>query len=71
MAMVLDRIRMSYICFSAEVCRQIRVLLVWRRVVWGVEREESLPYVGNSYRGHKVEAWRAADWLKNDEKNNS
>ena len=40
LAMVQISIRMSNLCISAEVCRQIRVLLVWRGVgcgVWSVE----------------------------------
>ena len=57
-------IRMSYLCISAEVCRQIRVLLVWRRMGGG----GGLPVRRHSYGGHRVELWRASDWLKNDKK---
>ena len=45
--------------------RQIRVLLVWRGVRCG--GWEGLPVRRHSYRGHnRVELWRLADWLKND-----
>ena len=57
-------IRMSYLCVSAEVRRQIRVLLVWRGAGCG----GGLPVRRHSHGGHRVELWRAFDWLKNDKK---
>ena len=57
-------IRMSYLCISVEVCRQMRVLLVWR----GVEGGGGLPVRRHSCGGHRVELWRASDWLKSDKK---
>ena len=59
-------IRISYLstCISAEVYRQIRVLLVRRGVGCGGWR--GLPVRQHSYGGHRVELWRIADWLNND-----
>ena len=56
------RIGKSYVYISAEVCKQIPVLLVWRGVGYGGWR--GLPLRRHSYRGHRVELWRASDWLK-------
>ena len=57
-------IRMSYLCISAEVYRQTRVSLVWRRLEGG----GGLPVRRHSYGGRRVEVWRASDWLQNDKK---
>ena len=37
-------------------------------VVWGVEGGGDLPVRRHSYGGHRVELWRASDWLQNDKK---
>ena len=37
-------------------------------VVWGVEGGGGLPVRRHSCGGHRVELWRASDWLKNDKK---
>ena len=37
-------------------------------VVWGVEGGRGIPVLRRSYREHRVELWRAFDWLKNDRK---
>ena len=67
LAMVQISIRMSNLCISAEVCRQMRVLLlVWRGLGcagWtGSPRTSAF-----SCRGQRVELWRS-HWLKNDKK---
>ena len=50
LAMVQISIRMSNLCISAEVCRQIRVLLVWHGV--GCGRVEGVsPYIGTRMGG--------------------
>ena len=65
-AMVQLGIHVSYVCISVEVCRQIRVLLVWRG--WVVKSGGGPLVPRHSYGGHRVELWRASDWLKNDKK---
>ena len=60
MAMVQIGIGMWYVCISAEVCRQARVLLAWR----GVGGGGGLPVRRHSYGGHRVELWRAFDLVK-------
>ena len=45
--------------------RQVHVLLVWRRVVWGVKGGGSLPVRRHSYVRHGVEGLIT---LKNDKK---
>ena len=39
-----------------------------RGVVCGVEGVGGLPVRRHSYGGHRVELWRASDWLNNDKK---
>ena len=66
-AMVQIGIRMSYLCISAEMCRQIRVLsLVWRGVGCGGWRGSPLAsaFVWVAWG----ELWKASDGLKNDKK---
>ena len=36
--------------------------------MWGVEGAGGLPVRRHSYGGHRVELWKASDWLKNDKK---
>ena len=63
MAVMKIGVRMPNVRISAEVCRQISVLLVYG-VVWGVESGRGLPVRRHSYRGQRMELWRASDWLK-------
>ena len=48
-------------CVSTYVCCSYGV-------VWGMESGGGLPVRRHSYGGHRVERWRASDWLKNDKK---
>ena len=59
--------RMSYACITADVCRQIRVVLVRRGVGCGGWRgsPRTSAIVWGAYM---VELWGASDWLKNDKK---
>ena len=41
---------------------------VGRGVGCGVEGGGGLPVRRHSYGGHRVELWRASDWLKNEKK---
>ena len=65
MAMVQIGIRMSYLCISAEVCRQIRVLwLVWRGVGCGGWRGSPR----TSVFSYGSIGWNYEGPLKNDKK---
>ena len=44
-----------------------RYMSCWCDVVWDVEGGD-FPARRHSHRGHRVELWRIADWLKNDKK---
>jgi len=63
-------IRMSYLCISAEVYRQIYTCVArmpWCGG-WRVEGGRGLPVRRHSYGAHTGELCRASDWLKNDKK---
>ena len=67
-----SEIEVGSICPSRSFARpprstQIHVLLVWRGEGCGGWR--GLPVRRHSYRGHRVELWRIADWLQNDKTN--
>ena len=63
--MVKIGVRMSYVCISADLCGQTRVLIVWRGV--GCERWRGSPRTSALVRGgDRVELWR--DRLKKRQK---
>ena len=49
----------------------VRYMFCWCGVAWDVEGGRVLPARRRSYRGHKVELLRIADWLKNDKNKQS
>ena len=55
---------------SSGRCKAGRYVCCWCGVVWDVEGG-GLPVRRHLYRGHRVELWRIADWLKTTKKKQS
>ena len=56
---------------AAAAKQATSVTCCWCGVAWDVDGEGGLPARRHSDRGHRVEPWRIADWLKNDKNKQS